>query len=148
MLVALLLGGFIIVLNVVIQAYGNLIWLKRVTPTFQDNGKSYHTKKAWRLLIVSFLFFTALHTLQTLIWALAYVQLPHTSGIFQNFTEAWYYSLVTFTTLGYGDITLVGDWRILSGIEAINGIMLIGWTTAMMYSLTQQILKSLPKKPV
>lgn len=145
MLSAILLGGFIIIINVVLQAYGNLIWLKKIRPIFQRRPAPYPIQKVWHLLIASFLFFTALHTIQTLIWALAYVQLPHTSQIFSNFTEAWYYSLVTFTTLGYGDITLMGDWRILSGIEAINGIMLIGWTTAMMYSLTQQILKTYSK---
>ncbi|GAL68454.1 Kef-type K+ transport systems predicted NAD-binding component [Jejuia pallidilutea] len=69
--------------------------------------------------------------------------ITETSQLFSSFSEAWYFSLVTFTSLGYGDVTLTGHWRLLSGVEAINGIMLIGWSTAMMYSLIQQIYKSL-----
>jgi hypothetical protein len=61
--------------------------------------------------------------------------------LFSSFSEAWYFSMVTFTSLGYGELTLTGNWRLLSGIEAINGIMLIGWSTAMMFSLIQQIFK-------
>ena len=46
---------------------------------------------------------------------------------------------VTFTTLGYGDITLVEhDWRLLSGIEALNGILLVGWTTAFLFMVVQR----------
>jgi hypothetical protein len=51
--------------------------------------------------------------------------------------------MVTFTTLGYGDISLTSEWRLLSGLEAINGIMLIGWSTAMMFSLIQNIYKKI-----
>jgi hypothetical protein len=67
--------------------------------------------------------------------------IPETNLLFSSFSEAWYFSMVTFTTLGYGELTLSGNWRLLSGIEAINGIMLIGWSTAMMFSLIQQIFK-------
>jgi len=69
--------------------------------------------------------------------------IPDTRDVFSSFTDAWYFSMITFTSLGYGDITLTERWHLLSGIEAINGIMLIGWSTAMMYSLIQQIYKSL-----
>ena len=50
-----------------------------------------------------------------------------------------YFSVVTFTTLGYGDISLSADYRLLSGIEALNGIILVGWTTAMIFSVVQRI---------
>jgi hypothetical protein len=45
---------------------------------------------------------------------------------------------VTFTTLGYGDITLNSEWRVLSGFEAINGILLVGWTTAFLYAVIRR----------
>jgi hypothetical protein len=44
--------------------------------------------------------------------------------------DAIYFSLVTFTTLGYGDITLDEKWRVLAAFEAANGIIMFGWTTA------------------
>jgi len=143
MVLTLLVGIFIIVINVVFQAYGNVVWLKQIMPSFK-NGMFLNTSKtALYLLMFSFLFFTLLHALQTLLWASMYMTITETSQLFSSFSEAWYFSLVTFTSLGYGDVTLTGHWRLLSGVEAINGIMLIGWSTAMMYSLIQQIYKSL-----
>ncbi|NEV64353.1 ion channel [Thiorhodococcus minor] len=47
--------------------------------------------------------------------------------------------MVTFTTLGYGDVTPVEhDWRLLSGIEALIGVVLIGWTTALLFLIVQR----------
>jgi len=43
--------------------------------------------------------------------------------------------------LGYGDITLSKPVRILSGVEAINGILLIGWTTALLFAVVQSAIK-------
>lgn len=48
---------------------------------------------------------------------------------------------VTFTTLGYGDIVLGPEWRLLSGIEAINGIVLFGWSTAFLFAIVQRSWK-------
>ena len=44
-----------------------------------------------------------------------------------------------FTTLGYGDITLTEGWRLLSGIEAMNGIMQAGLTAAMLFTVVERI---------
>jgi len=59
--------------------------------------------------------------------------------VLKTFEEAAYFSLVTYTTLGYGDIILGPTWRVLSGFEAINGIMLISWSTAMFYSVVKNV---------
>lgn len=143
MILSLFIGSFIIIISVVVQAYGNVRWLHKVAPSFKKGYKFESSKIALRLLIYSFLFFTLLHSFQTWLWASVYMLIPETNALFSSFSEAWYFSLVTFTSLGYGDLTLSENWRILSGIEAINGIMLIGWSTAMMYSLIQQIFKNI-----
>ena len=57
-----------------------------------------------------------------------------------------YFSLVTFTTLGYGEITISSANRILAGLEAINGITLIGWSTAFMFAVFQELIKKSFKK--
>ena len=60
------------------------------------------------------------------------------------YERAVYFSIVTFTTLGYGDITLpYEEWRILSGVEALNGILLFGWTTAFLFAVVQRSRSSL-----
>jgi hypothetical protein len=46
---------------------------------------------------------------------------------------------VTFTTLGYGDVTLGPDWRMLAAFEAANGLIMFGWTTALVIAYMQRI---------
>jgi len=70
------------------------------------------------------------------IWAAAYVSL----GALSHFEEAWYFSTVTFTTLGFGDITLSPDWRLLAAIQAANGTVIFGWSTALVFSLLQRVV--------
>ena len=52
-----------------------------------------------------------------------------------------YFSMVTFTTLGFGDVVLTGQWRTLASIQAANGVIIFGWTTALIFYFIQQIYK-------
>jgi hypothetical protein len=56
-----------------------------------------------------------------------------------TFEDAIYFSLVTFTTLGYGDITLDEKWRVLAAFEAANGIIMFGWTTAIIATVAHRL---------
>jgi len=138
----ILIGILIIVLNVVIQGLGSLFWLRKISVRFKKSPV-ITSNIILRVLIFSFVLFTVIHIVHSLIWAFCYYIIPQTAQQFDNLSEAVYFSMVTFTTLGYGDISLSSDWRLLSGLEAINGIMLIGWSTAMMFSLIQNIYKYL-----
>lgn len=51
-------------------------------------------------------------------------------GFIERLEVALYFSTVTFSTLGYGDIVPSEDWRVLAALEGINGFLLIGWSTA------------------
>ncbi len=136
------IGAVIIAFNLVIQGLGNVFWLRKVATTTK-NETDITNNKILKILLFSFLLFTLIHTFHSLVWAFCYYIIPETAGQFSSFSEAVYFSMVTFTTLGYGDISLTSDWRLLSGLEAINGIMLIGWSTAMMFSLIQNIYKKI-----
>ena len=82
-----------------------------------------------------------LHIVEVTIWAGVYFgALPDAAG--WSFEQAVYFSLVTFTTLGYGEITLGPDLRLLSGIEALNGIVLVGWSTAFLFALLERIWRA------
>jgi hypothetical protein len=59
-------------------------------------------------------------------------------GAFDQLEEALYFSIVTFTTLGFGEITLSEEWRLLSSIEAANGIIIFGWSTAIVMAVVQK----------
>jgi hypothetical protein len=76
--------------------------------------------------------------IEAALWALLYLYDPHTANL-PNFETAFYFSMVTFTTLGYGDVVLSGPWRTLASIQAANGVIIFGWTTALIFYFIQRI---------
>ena len=77
-----------------------------------------------------------------LLYAIAYLVLGEAGGVGSlegeiqgGFMDPLYFSLMSYTTLGVGDIYPLGGFRIISGIEALNGFALIGWTASFAYSL-------------
>ena len=71
------------------------------------------------------------------LWALLFQWL----GEFETFGEAYYHSAVNFATLGYGDLVLSDDHRILGPLEAINGVLMIGVSTAVLMATLQDLMK-------
>ena len=146
MLFNVLLGLLIIGLTVVIQAVGTNYWLKLFVSAHKRLSQEKFKRRTVRILILTSSFLISLHLVQASIWALLYLLLPGVTE-FQTFEKAVYFSLVTFTTLGYGEITIESGNRILAGLEAVNGIILIGWSTAFMFFVYQEILKVAEQMP-
>ncbi|WP_227711996.1 potassium channel family protein [Sneathiella sp. P13V-1] len=71
------------------------------------------------------------HTIEAWIWAMFF----YLAGEHTEFSEAVYFSTVTFTTLGYGDVTLSEKWRLTAALQAVSGIMLFGWSTAFLVNV-------------
>ena len=90
----------------------------------------------WVSAVVIIVFFATL--LGAIWWALCYVYL----GALPTSEEAMYFSMVTYTTLGYGDITLGEEWRILSAFQAANGVIIAGWSTALVIAVVQRITQA------
>lgn len=141
-----LIGLGVVAVNVILQAVATLYWTSEVIKVEKKWQLNLTRFRILRLLIFSFLLLTFLHIVQAVVWAAVIYLIPTIEADFNSFQEIIYYSLVTFTTLGYGDYTISSEWKIFSGIEAINGIMLIGWSTALMYSLIQNIYHTLSKE--
>lgn len=72
---------------------------------------------------------------ESLVWAVAYLRF----NVIEGLEEAVYFSLVSYTTLGFGDITLSESYRLMSAIEAANGIIIFGWSTAIVMAIVQHI---------
>lgn len=134
MLGEVLVGALLVICTVAIHAVGATLWLNVLLiagPRFKDRVK-YGSSVL--LSGATALFLLALHVCEVVLWAEVYCILPDLEGP-RTFPEALYFSFATFTTVGYGDVTIQGKWRLLSGIEAMNGILLFGWSTAMLYAL-------------
>lgn len=79
------------------------------------------------------------HTLEILVWSLAYLILdaaPAGSNLL-------YFAFVNYTTLGYGDITPQQAWRLTGPMTAMNGILLFGWSTAVLFEVLRKTLEHL-----
>ncbi|TQF29423.1 potassium channel family protein [Bradyrhizobium sp. UNPA324] len=79
------------------------------------------------------------HTLEVLVWALAYLML----GAAPAESDLLYFAFVNYTTLGYGDITPVQAWRLTGPMTAMNGILLFGWSTAVLFEVLRKTLEHL-----
>ena len=73
--------------------------------------------------------------IESAVWAQTYVYM----GSIEQFEEALYFSLVTYSTLGYGDVTLNDNHRLVSAFEAANGVIMLGWSTAIVVAVIQKV---------
>lgn len=87
------------------------------------------------LLLIAALGIFAIHTIEIWLYALLYLLL----GASKNFEEALYFSTVTYSTIGYGDLVFSKNWRILGAIEGATGIIMLGWSTAFLVSLLAKL---------
>jgi len=85
-------------------------------------------------LVISFAFVA--HLIEIALWAVLLV----ICGEFQDFGNAFYHSAVNYTTLGYGDLLLTPSWRLLGPLEAANGALMFGVSTAMVFAVIQRLL--------
>ena len=90
--------------------------------------------------IVLLMFFLTL--IEMVLWGCVYLYV----GAIDTLEEALYFSTVTFTTLGYGDILLDSSWRLMAAFEAANGIIIFGISTAVVVATVQRIYFSHPGK--
>lgn len=131
------IGTLLVLITTAVHAEGMLFLLHMKRMQQRDMHHYPHRKKIYLIgtVIVLLLFISIV---EMTLWALAYVYI----GAIEGMEEALYFSMVTFTTLGYGDITLSEQWRLLSSLEAATGIIMFGWTTALAITTVQQVFFS------
>ena len=133
-----LIGALLIAATVAIHAFGTTTWVHWLQRRTTEHEGQWLKRYSLQTLIGTGLLLALLHVVQISIWAYTYLLLLP-GGELETFETALYFSFVTFTTLGYGDITLSEGWRLLSGIQALNGILLVGWSTAVLFAVVQRI---------
>ena len=136
-----IVGLTIIGITVTVHGYGTKFWVNIIIKKYAHLYNTGFDKKAVWFLIFTASFLLFLNFLEATIWGFTYYLLPGITE-FDTLEKSIYFSLVTFTTLGYGDITISSSNRILAGFEAMNGILLLGWSTTMMFSIMQQLMRN------
>lgn len=131
MLPSLGIAAILITLTVIIHMTG-LIVLMRFLEARSHRIKPFHSGFRQGLFIVLVVLgLVAIHFIEIMIYAVAYSAL----GIFETFEASLYYSTSAFTTVGFGDVAIASEWRLLGALEGLNGFLLIGWSTAFMVAL-------------
>lgn len=132
-----------IVVTVIIHVLGLGYIGAKAIAIYHDGGKRRrHPQIAFVVVLgASTLLATLLHAIETAIWAFAFCEL----GALTDFRLAMLYSLGAMTTYGHQNITLAAHWQLLGSIEALNGWLLFGLSTAFLFWLFQEITPSIQK---
>ena len=98
----------------------------------------------WLLLIIVMVATVSVlmgaHSVEVMVWSLCYAL----TGAAPAGTDLVYFAFVNYTTLGYGDITPVEPWRLLGPMTAMNGVLLFGWSTAVIFEVLRRTMARTP----
>ena len=129
-------GVPLIVMTVVIHVIGLGLIHARVVSTLGHTLDRRRFLPVFVLVIgVSTLLATALHAAEAATWAVAYRLL----GALPDGRSAMLYSLGAMTTFGHPDLPVGRDWLLMGGIEALNGLLLFGLTTAFLFAMISEV---------
>src|ERR1700688_3756275 len=138
MVLQFLVGGIVSVINIMIHALVTVgaVGIAR-SAGLRQTGRP-------RLLLLAGMARAAAarmvgHPLEVFVWALAYAVV----GAAPAGSDLLYFAFVNYTTLGYGDVTPVQAWRLNGPITAMNGILMFGWSTAVLFEVLRKTLQHL-----
>jgi hypothetical protein len=129
----------LIALTVLVHGFGTfalVAWLLRNWRTRWQHASMIHLQLVLaQVVLLLFL----LHVLEAAIWAGFYVW----SGAMPGFHTALYFSLTSYTTVGYGDVLLDDQWRLLGVCEACIGVLMLGWSTGILFAIVARQFEAL-----
>jgi ion channel len=133
----LLVGWALMGLCVVVHAAGvtsAVRWLRQLrTPSTQFR------QWTWRFVWLGG-WIILLHLVEVTVWGLFYLW----KDAMPDLASALYFSAVTYTTTGYGDLVLPQEWRLLGAIEALTGILMCGWSTGFFFAVVSRMFEATP----
>jgi voltage-gated potassium channel Kch len=128
----LALAAFMVGLTVVVHFVGLLLLMWQL----RARGHRFRAHESavgqGAAIVVVVLGLVGIHTVEIWLYALLYF----VQGALPDLESALYFSTASFTTIGYGDVVLDKQWRLVSAIEGANGLLLFGWSTAFLFSVT------------
>jgi hypothetical protein len=135
MLDQLLVGAAISACNITIHALVMTL-VVRVAQVMAERRVARSSSWLASVMIVVVLVLMGAHTAEVMLWALAYRIVdaaPAGTGLV-------YFAFVNYTTLGYGDVVPVPHWQLLGPITAMNGVLLFGWSTAVIFEVLRRAM--------
>lgn len=135
MFVQIAIGSTLLVFSIMTAAITFWVLERRLGHLRPWLVRAPHAPKLMLVLCVTALWVLLQMTAAVWAWALTFMAL----GVFATLEPSVYFALVAFTTLGFGDILLPVEWRLLGGMAALNGLLNIGLVTAAMVETLRQL---------
>ena len=130
-----LVGAAASVCNIAIHAL-LMAAVIRVTHFADELATGYQSFRLIAIMIATVIVLMIAHLAEVLVWSLIYAVV----GVAPAGTDLVYFAFVNYTTLGYGDVTPVERWRLLGPMTAMNGVLLFGWSTAVIFEVLRMTL--------
>lgn len=130
----LLIGSFLVSSTVVVHTFG-LIIVANVMNRIAGQRSLHEFRTRIIAMVVLVHGILAVHSIEIWIWAFYY----HFVDAVPDFSDALYFSAITFATIGYDDNLLQEQHRQLAGMEGLSGFVLIGWSTAYLVAASTRI---------
>ena len=135
MLIQFLVGGIVSVCNITIHSLVMTV-VVRVARPLSTKKRSHPSLRLIATMIATVSVLMAAHVLEVFVWSLAYSIVDAAPAG----TDLVYFAFVNYATLGYGDVIPVEAWRLLGPITAMNGALMFGWSTAVIYDVLQKTM--------
>ena len=139
MLRDILVGASVCALNIVIHAWLTVATI-RVARILAERTTIHPWRHLVAIMITTVLMLMAAHITEVFVWAGIYA-LVHAAP---DGADLVYFAFVNYATLGYGDIVPVAEWRLLGPMASMNGILLFGWSTAVIFEVMRKTIAEHP----
>jgi hypothetical protein len=91
------------------------------------------------VMVITALVLMLAHSAEVMVWSLAYGLV----GVAPAGSDLLDFAFVNYTTLGYGDVTPIKEWRLIGPMTAMNGILMFGWSTAVLFEVLRKTIEHL-----
>ena len=110
-----------------------VLWVERVA---DERATQRQSLRLVAVMIATVSVLMAAHIAEVFVWSLAYMVV----GIAPRGTDFIYFAFVNYTTLGYGDVIPIERWQLLGPMTAMNGVLLFGWSTAVIFAVLRKTM--------
>jgi hypothetical protein len=132
----LLAGAALLLASLLFYAVAMSLIVRLVARLIQTGYTGLRFWKNLTIVALVLLITAAAHLAQIALWAVAYLL----CGALPAFERAFYFSAQNYTALGYGDVLLSDRWRLLGPLEAINGLLFFGLSTALLFAIISHLI--------
>jgi hypothetical protein len=110
-----------------------VLWVAHIA---DERTTSRQSLRLVAVMIATVSVLMAAHIAEVVVWSFAYLMV----GLAPPGTDLIYFAFVNYTTLGYGDVTPIERWQLLGPMTAMNGVLLFGWSTAVIFAVLRRTM--------